>query len=75
MKVAIIATLCHTMIGQQPACRDETIIEADMGIGIGCLVSEAQALEWKERSIYAGLQWTVTSVRCAPGGYTPKVPT
>jgi hypothetical protein len=69
MKVTVIATLCHTLLGQPPVCHDEVIMERDMGIGIGCLVAEAEVIvEWKSHSIYAGENWTVLRPRCAPGG-------
>jgi hypothetical protein len=69
MKVSVVATLCHALLGQPPVCHDVVVTEADMAIGLGCLVAEANLDAWKSRSIYAGDNWSVTRLRCAPGGY------
>jgi hypothetical protein len=68
MKVAIVVALCHTPFGQPDICSDKVAFDVD-AMGIGCLIGEAQVIEWKAHSIYAGVNWTVSNPRCAPGGY------
>jgi hypothetical protein len=76
MKVSIVVTLCHALLAQpaeMPVCQDDVAFDTN-AIGIGCLIGEAQVIEWKEHSIYRGPQWTIWGVpRCAPGGYRLKL--
>jgi len=67
MITQVIALLCH--VSSQPYCREEIVTEADIGIGIGCLIAEGQTVtDWKAHSIYAGPSWQISNVKCAPGG-------
>lgn len=72
MRVDIVVTLCHILLGHEPACRDHVAFETD-AIGIGCLFGEAKVIDWKNSSIYAGQQWVILGPpRCFPGGYKPR---
>lgn len=67
MITQVIAVLCH--ISSQSYCREAIVTEADIGMGIGCLVAEGQAItDWKSHSIYASPNWQISKVLCAPGG-------
>ena len=66
MIVSIIVTVCH--VASAPVCHEEIVSQADGSIGLGCLISEGQALtEWKKHSIYSGPQWEVKNVKCVAG--------
>ena len=68
MIVTIVAVLCSHAV-----CHEEIVSQADGGIGLGCLVAEAQTLkDWKPHSIYSGDHWTITRIKCVAGEYRVK---
>jgi len=80
MQITVVALMCHTLgatITQsvhtvpEPTCREEIVAKQDMTMQ-ACLLSQPALADWKEKSIYRGVQWKIARIKCVPGDYVPK---
>jgi hypothetical protein len=80
MQMTVVAVMCHTIsatvtqsVGTLPdsICREVLVTKDDMTMQ-ACMLSQPALAEWKERSMYRGDQWRISSIKCVPGDYVPK---
>lgn len=72
MQITVVALMCHTLGAiSQPVCCEEIVIKDDMPMQ-ACFLSQPALVEWKEKSIYRGGQWTIGRIKCVPGDYILK---
>lgn len=71
--ITVVALMCH-MLGAipEPVCFETVVAKVEMGM-MECQVGAQVAVaDWKANSIYAGEQWSVQRIICAPKNYIIK---
>lgn len=72
MIITLVVSMCHALAGiTSPVCHEVIVIKDEMPMQ-ACMLAQPALAGWKEKSIYAGKQWTLQGWKCVSGEYNVK---